>query len=202
MSDTHQLSMDLGLAEPTAEKAKTGRKPEVQTKLKTEAQPKTAVHAAPRRGETARSQMEDAHVLVPDEFRKDLRANWRRGIDVLPVLKIFSPVGAATWLIHSQEPREPDILFGLCDLGMGFPELGSVSLEELQELRVPMRLVINGQREITTGMKLERDLYFRPKHNLEVYVEAAQSAQGITENPEALAKAAQYCGRPGARRRR
>ena len=139
---------------------------------------------------SGRSQLENAHALVPQEFQKQLRQNWRKSTNMPPALKIFSPVGTATWLIHSQDPREPDILFGLCDLGLGFPELGNVSLAELEELEVPARLVINGLREVTFRMKLERDLHFQPQHNLEVYVEAAMQAQQITENPQALERAA------------
>ena len=83
---------------------------------------------------------------------------------------------------------------------MGFPELGNVSLEELRELRVPMRIVINGREEVTAGMRLERDLYFRPRHNLEVYADAAMRAEGITENPEALEESARRYENPRRRR--
>ena len=144
-------------------------------------------------------------MLVPNELREQLRRNGRKSASSAPpVLKIFSPVGAATWLIHSQEPGEPDILFGLCDLGMGFPELGSVSLQELRELEVPARLVINGRDEVTFRMKLERDLHFRPRHSLEVYAEAALEAGQITENPQALEEAELRLGhrRPGRGRGR
>jgi hypothetical protein len=50
------------------------------------------------------------------------------GTDHIPVAKLFSPDGAATWLISEADPDDPDRLFGLCDLGLGFPELGYVSL--------------------------------------------------------------------------
>ena len=56
-----------------------------------------------------------------------------------PVVKIFNPTGPATWLIHSVDPEEPEMLFGLCDMGIGFSELGYVNLTELQEIRVPVR---------------------------------------------------------------
>ena len=47
-----------------------------------------------------------------------------RDLDFVPVLKLFA--GSATWLLT--ELDEDNVFFGLCDLGMGFPELGSVSL--------------------------------------------------------------------------
>ena len=188
MAEKRQMTMDLGLEDPPAQ-------PAGKTKAK---EPPEAT------GDTAggwrKPQMQDAHVLVPDELRKQLRANWRRSGNVPPVLKIFSPVGAATWLIHSADSREPDFLFGLCDLGMGFPELGSVSLEQLRELRVPMRIVINGREEVTARMRLERDLHFRPRHNLEVYADAAMRAAGITENPKALEESARRYQNPRRRR--
>jgi hypothetical protein len=52
-----------------------------------------------------------------------------------PVFKLFTPDGAATWLISEVDPDDPDRLFGLCDLGLGIPELGYVSLAEITALR-------------------------------------------------------------------
>ena len=52
-------------------------------------------------------------------------------IDFRPVVKLFTPDGAATWLLTEIDPAYQDIVFGLCDLGMGCPELGSVSLAVL-----------------------------------------------------------------------
>jgi len=43
-----------------------------------------------------------------------------------PVIKLFTPDGAATWLISEVDPDDPDRLFGL-----GYPELGYVSLKEI-----------------------------------------------------------------------
>ena len=69
-------------------------------------------------------------------------------VDHQPVVKLFTPWGAATWLLSELDPDEPDHAFGLCDLGFGSPELGSVSLSELAALRGPF------------GLRVERDLYF------------------------------------------
>ena len=52
-----------------------------------------------------------------------------------PLLKLFTPDGAATWLISEADADNPDLLFGLCDLGLGFPELGYVSLAEISSVR-------------------------------------------------------------------
>jgi hypothetical protein len=52
--------------------------------------------------------------------------------DFALVVKYFTPYANCTWLLTELDPDEPDIAFGLCDLGMGFPELGSVSISELE----------------------------------------------------------------------
>ena len=82
---------------------------------------------------------------------------------------------------------DQDSLFGLCDLGMGSPELGYVSLTELRETK--NRLSIH----------LERDLFFSARHPLSVYAEAARTAQRITEEDTALAEAARKLALSGAR---
>lgn len=96
------------------------------------------------------------------------------GHDFKPVLKLFSPVGAATWLITEMDPEYPDILFGLCDLGMGFPELGSVSLGELESIRLPF------------GLRIERDLHFVARWPLSVYADAARAKGCIVEDGTTL----------------
>ena len=55
------------------------------------------------------------------------------------------------------EQQDDDfIMFGLCDLGMGFPELGYVSLNELQAITGPL------------GLGIERDPYWHAQPLSEV----------------------------------
>ena len=61
------------------------------------------------------------------------------------------------------------ILFGLADLGQGFPELGSVRLSELQAFRGRFSLGI------------ERDKFFKARAPLSRYAEFAREAGCITE---------------------
>ena len=80
--------------------------------------------------------------LFTPEQRAALLANGRQSavgadIDPHPVVKLFTPDAHATWLLTELDPGEPDLGFGLCDLGLGFPELGYVSLSELRALRGP-----------------------------------------------------------------
>ena len=75
-------------------------------------------------------------ILIPDTVRPQLLANGRDpDADHVPLIKLFNPCGAATWLISEIQPYDEDVLFGLCDLGMGFPEIGPVSLSELQSVK-------------------------------------------------------------------
>jgi hypothetical protein len=87
--------------------------------------------------------------------------------DRKPVLKLFTPWGAATWLLTELDPRDNDTLFGLCDLGHGEPELGYVSLTELASLRGPF------------GLKIERDMYFEADKPLSQYADEARANSRI-----------------------
>ena len=79
--------------------------------------------------------------LIPDELLAKLIENGRTseerdGFDPFPVVKLFTPDGAATWLITEACPEGEDVrLFGLCDLGMGSPELGYLMLSEIEDVR-------------------------------------------------------------------
>ena len=72
----------------------------------------------------------------------------------VPVLKLFGGA-ACTWLISE---KDGDTLYGLCDLGFGSPELGYVSLAELQDAKFP-----------PFGLGIERDLWFTPNKTLIEY---------------------------------
>ena len=108
--------------------------------------------------------------IIPPAERKRLLANGRLSaageeLDPLPVLKLFTPDANATWLLTELDPGDPGIAFGLCDLGLGSPELGSVSLSELASLRGRL------------GLPIERDEHFRPAKPLSAYAAEAR-AQG------------------------
>ncbi len=127
--------------------------------------------------------------LMPDDIRARLLANGAtpEETDHLPVVKYFDPCGAATWIITELMPpesegAEPDILFGLCDLGMASPELGYVSLAELRS--VTGRL----------GLGIERDLYFKAHYPLSVYAHAAHRRGRIVESDTLLAESAAILG--------
>lgn len=69
---------------------------------------------------------------------------------MVPACRLFLPFSRCVWLLTEVDNDEPDIAFGLCDLGLGFPELGSVWLPELDELRHGHLRVIQDTRFSTS----------------------------------------------------
>ena len=114
-------------------------------------------------------------ILLPLELRFALRANDinRRDADAkgerfdpVPVLKLFSPLGAATWLA-TELADDDETLFGLADLGFGCPELGPFSLSEIASVR------------LAYGLRLERDIGFEGRFALSVWAAWSRRAGSI-----------------------
>ena len=108
--------------------------------------------------------------LLTQAQRKQLLANGRAqreairsGMDDITPLdpKLFTPDGGATWLLTELDPEDPTLAFGLCDLGIGFPELGYVSLAELAEVRGRL------------GLSVERDQSFQADQPISTYLAEA-----------------------------
>lgn len=117
-------------------------------------------------------------LLRNGRIREALAEDGPAEADFLPVVKLFTPDAQCTWLLTELDPEEPDIAFGLCDLGFGCPELGSVRISELESVRGRL------------GLPVERDLHFVARHTIAVYARAAWNATHITEDEAALAQAA------------
>jgi hypothetical protein len=92
-----------------------------------------------------------ANALLPDEAKADLK----------PVLKLFNPCGAATWLITELD-ADGDTMFGLCDLGFDCAELGNVSLAEIAAVKTR-----------PFGLGIERDRHFKADKTLAEYTKDA-----------------------------
>jgi hypothetical protein len=90
-----------------------------------------------------------------------------QAIDFEPVVKIVTPDGNATWLLTELDPNGEYLAFGLCNLGLGEPELGYVSLHELAAARGPL------------GLSLEQDLHFAPTRTIAAYAELAREYRRI-----------------------
>lgn len=105
--------------------------------------------------------------LITDAQRAQLLANGRasaegQDIDPPPVVKLFTPDAHATWLLTELDSEDGDTAFGLCDIGIGMPELGTVRISELASIVGPLKLPI------------ERDLYFVAKRTLSDYARLAR----------------------------
>lgn len=110
--------------------------------------------------------------LITQEQRAQLLANGAlsntdEDRDPWPIVKLFTPDGSATWLLASLDPECPDIAFGLCDLGFGHPEMGSVRLSEIEQVRGGL------------GLPVERDLHFTARQPLGAYARDAHRAGQI-----------------------
>lgn len=106
--------------------------------------------------------------LITKAARRQLDENFReteRGLDpmdIWPVVKLFYPAGAATWLLAYTLPDQPEIAWGLADLGQGYPETGDIYLPELYLFRGRFNLGI------------ERDLHFEADKSIRDYLEQAR----------------------------
>lgn len=101
-----------------------------------------------------------------DRARLEALARGAREPDPLPLVKLFNPLGAATWLA-TELAADGDTLFGLADLGFGSPELGSFSLSEIAALRLPY------------GLAIERDLAFATRFTLATWAAWSRRAGSI-----------------------
>lgn len=99
--------------------------------------------------------------------------------DYAPVVKLFTPDAGCTWLLSEINPNEQDMAFGLCDLGLGSPELGYVYLPELKQIRGKL------------GLPIERDRLFKGEYPLSVYAIAASTHQHIVSDKKSLEQAHQ-----------
>ncbi len=112
--------------------------------------------------------------LVTAEQRAQLLANGvaraaGQSIDPLPVVRLFTPDAHASWLLAALDPADGDAAYGLIDLGIGMPALGTVKLFDLAAIVGPQ------QRPIL------RDLYFHATRPLSEYVRLAQRDGSIPD---------------------
>lgn len=85
--------------------------------------------------------------LLSDADRKQLLINGHRtagGDEIDPpcVVRLFIPGTRAEWHLTEIDPDDEDLAFGLCDLGLGFPELGYVRFSELRSLSATSDFVV------------------------------------------------------------
>ena len=85
--------------------------------------------------------------LLTEEIKKQLPGLGETDdqIDPIAIVKFFNPCGIGTWWAVEFDPKT-GIFFGKADLG--FPELGTFSLQELESYKSPF------------GLGIERDIHF------------------------------------------
>ena len=111
--------------------------------------------------------------LLTDAQRAQLLANGRTNAarnaagqaeqDFVPVVKLFTPDAGATWLLTEIDPGDEDAAFGLCDLGLGCPEIDYVSLSELATVRGRL------------GLPVERACHFKADRPLSSFVKGFET---------------------------
>lgn len=114
--------------------------------------------------------MQGAAIMNPfitDDERTQLLANGQtrtaaQDFDPLPVVKLFTPDAHATWLLAALDPVDGDTAWGLCDVGIGMPELGTVRLSDLASIVGPLE------------QPVLRDLYFKAARTLSEYARLAR----------------------------
>lgn len=105
-------------------------------------------------------------LTLQDEARLISNHNQIHKATIVPVVKLFGG-SSCTWLLSEYDP-EDRLFFGLCDLGMGSPELGYVSRDELEAIRFP-----------PFGLPVERDRHWTATKTLSEYATEAKAAGRI-----------------------
>ncbi|KIL06300.1 lipoprotein [Stutzerimonas stutzeri] len=107
---------------------------------------------------------ERAWLLAHGQARADGHA-----IDPLPVVRLFTPDAHATWLLAALDPADGDTAWGVCDVGIGMPELGTIKLSDLASIVGPRK------------QPVMRDRYFQAVRPLSEYLRLMQENGGIVD---------------------
>lgn len=89
--------------------------------------------------------------LITKEIEKRFQeiGSQQNELDPVVIIKFFNPVGAGTWYATEYD-KTNNICFGFVT-GLGFDEWGSFSIDELEDLILPL------------GLSIERDMYSQEK---------------------------------------
>ena len=105
--------------------------------------------------------------LITDAQRQEMLANGaararQQVIDPYPVVKLYTPDAGAVWLL-TELAADGNLAFGLCDAGIGAPELGHVQLSDLEKMRGPRGLAVAADTHFVARQSLSA--YFREALN-------------------------------------
>ena len=114
------------------------------------------------------------HPLITEDERQRLQAYGQaradgQARDPLPVVRLFTPDAHLTWLLASLDPTDGDTAYGLIDLGLGMPELGTVKLSDLESIVGPRK------------QPVMRDRYFQAARPLSEYLRLAQENGSVLD---------------------
>lgn len=90
------------------------------------------------------------------KFAKQGDTSMKQARDIKIIAKYFNPFGAGTWYCFEYWPEDRVFMAFVNLIGPENAEIGTVSLDELQELVIP-----------PLGLGIERDLYFGDDHTLQ-----------------------------------
>ena len=112
--------------------------------------------------------------FITEDERRQLLAHGQaraggEAIDPLPVVRLFTPDAHAIWLLTALDPADADTAFGLIDLGIGMPELGTVKLSDLASIVGPRK------------QPVMRDRYFQAARPMSEYLRLAQENGSILD---------------------
>ncbi len=112
--------------------------------------------------------------LITDEERAQLLANGKaraagQDLDPMPVVRLFTPDAHATWLLVSLDPADGDMAYGLCDVGIGMPELGHIKLSDLASIVGPLKHPVM------------RDRFFQATRTLSEYTRLAVANGSVVD---------------------
>lgn len=112
--------------------------------------------------------------LTTEAERRQLLAHGKarvagQAIDPVPVVRLFTPDAHLTWVLAALDPADGDTAYGLIDLGLGMPELGTVKLSDLAFIVGPRK------------QPVMRDQYFQPTRTLTQYARLAQREGAIPD---------------------
>lgn len=113
-------------------------------------------------------------MLIADDDRIRLLVNGQaradgQETDPLPVVRLFTPDAHLTWLLAALDPADGDTAYGLINLGLGMPALGTVKLSDLASIVGPRK------------QPVMRDRYFQPTRRLSEYLRLAEENGSIPD---------------------
>lgn len=111
--------------------------------------------------------------LITEAQRQQLLANGAASVrdgrsDPFPVVKLHTLDAGAVWLLTELGP-DGDEAYGLCDAGLGVPELGRIRLSALEQMRGPR------------GLPVAADPHFVARRPLSEYLTQAQSDGSVKD---------------------